>query len=62
MYFILFEPLHKIRDIQAKDYDEYVMNYLRQIFQCDFSVGLCHILLYQQAMIGQRDTYRKTSV
>ena len=37
--FYVFEPLHGIRGLQAKDYDEFATNFLVHIFQCDFSVG-----------------------
>ena len=37
--FYVFEPLHVIRNIQAKDYyDKFARNLLDHIFQCDFSV------------------------
>ena len=37
--FYVFEPLHGIRDLQAKDYNEFATKFLVHIFQCDFSVG-----------------------
>ena len=37
--FYVFEPLHGIRGLQAKNYDEFATNFLVHIFQCDFSVG-----------------------
>ena len=37
--FYVFEPLHGIRGLQAKDYDEFATKFLVHIFQCDFSVG-----------------------
>jgi len=36
--FYVFEPLHGIRGLQAKDYDEFATNFLARIVQCDFSV------------------------
>ena len=37
--FYVFEPLHGIRGLQAKDYDDFATNFLVHILQCDFSVG-----------------------
>ena len=37
--FYVFEPLHGIKGLKAKDYDEFATSFLVHIFQCDFSVG-----------------------
>lgn len=37
--FYVFEPLHGLIAKQGKGYDQYALNFLYHIFQCDFSVG-----------------------
>ena len=37
--FYVFEPLHGLIANQGKGYDQYALNFLHRIFQCDFSAG-----------------------
>ena len=37
--FYVFEPLHGLAAKRSKDYDQYALDFLYRIFQCDFSAG-----------------------